>query len=118
LSLAIILAGVAVSRNATRWLRHAAKARSRAARISGKRADGVCRFGLTQQRPVHATAEDLAELPSVEANISGIGAVDRGFDDDRGRSVPERVGPPSTRPRMYSARPAMSNDPCSIPILI
>jgi hypothetical protein len=47
-----------------------------------KRADGVCRFGLTQQDPVHAAAEDLTELPSVEANISGICAVDRGFDDD------------------------------------
>ena len=30
---------------------------------------------------------------------------------------PERAGPPSTRPRMYSARPAMSKEPCSIPIL-
>jgi hypothetical protein len=37
---------------------------------------------LTQQHPVHATAEDLTELPGIEANISGICAVDRGFDDD------------------------------------
>jgi hypothetical protein len=32
---------------------------------------------------VHAAAEDLAELPRVEADISRVGAVDRGLDDDR-----------------------------------
>ena len=51
-----------------------------------KGADGIRRFGLTQQDPVHAAAEDLAELPGVEAHIGSVGAVDRRLDDD-GRST-------------------------------
>jgi hypothetical protein len=52
-----------------------------------KGTDRVRRFGLAQQDPVHAAAEDLAELPGVEADIGGIGAVDRCLDDDGRGSV-------------------------------
>jgi hypothetical protein len=53
-----------------------------------KGAHGLGRLGLAQQHPVHAAAEDLAELPCVEADIGGVGAVDRRLDDDRRRAVP------------------------------
>ena len=36
---------------------------------------------------MHAAPEDLAELPGVEADIGGIGAVDRRLDDDGRRAV-------------------------------
>jgi hypothetical protein len=39
-------------------------------------------LGLTQENAVHAAAEDLAELPGIEADIGGVGAVDRRFDDN------------------------------------
>ena len=58
---------------------------------------------------MHAAAEDLPELPGIEADVLRVGAVDRRLDDHRGVRWPERVGPPSTRPRRYSASPAMSN---------
>ena len=41
------------------------------------------RLGLAQQHAVRAAAEDLAQLPRVEADISRVGAVDRCLDDDR-----------------------------------
>src|SRR5205823_15131490 len=52
-----------------------------------KGADRRCRFRLTQQHAMHAAAEDLAELPGIEADICGVGAVDRRLDDDRRRAV-------------------------------
>jgi hypothetical protein len=52
-----------------------------------ERADGIRRFGLAQQYPVYAAPEDLAELPGVDANICGVGAVDRRLDDDGRRAV-------------------------------
>ncbi len=51
------------------------------------------RFGLAQQHAMHAAPEDLAELPGIETDIGGVGAVDRGLDDDRRRAVP-RTGRP------------------------
>jgi hypothetical protein len=48
-----------------------------------KGANGIRRLRLAEQHPVHATAKDLAELPGIEADIGGVGAIDRRFDDDR-----------------------------------
>lgn len=53
-----------------------------------KGAGGVGGFGLAHQDPVHATAEDLAELPGIEADIGGVGAVHRGLDDDSRGAMP------------------------------
>ena len=44
-------------------------------------------FRLAEQDAVHAAAEDLAELPGIEAHIRLVGAVHRRFDDHRGRAV-------------------------------
>ena len=52
-----------------------------------KGAHRVRRLGLAQQQAVDAAAEDLAKLPGVEADIGGVGAVDRRLDDDRRRAV-------------------------------
>ena len=52
-----------------------------------KGAHGIRQLGLAQQNAVHAAAEDLAELPGVEADIGGVGAVDRRLDDDGRRAV-------------------------------
>src|SRR5580704_5371409 len=46
---------------------------------------------LAQQHAVRATAEDLAELPSVETDVGGVGAVDRRLDDDS-RGAMARAG--------------------------
>jgi hypothetical protein len=46
-----------------------------------KGAQRSSRLGLAQQHAVHDAAEDLAELPRVEADISRVGAVDRGLDE-------------------------------------
>ena len=54
----------------------------------------LSRLGLAHQHAMHAAAEDLAELPGVEADILPIGAVHRGFHDDRRRAVP-RAGRPA-----------------------
>ena len=56
-----------------------------------KGAHRVRRLGLAHQDPVHTAAEDLAELPGVEADIGGVSAVDRRFDDDR-RGTVARAG--------------------------
>ena len=56
-----------------------------------KGAHRVRRLGLAHQDPVHTAAEDLAELPGVEADIGGVGAVDRRLDDDR-RGTVARAG--------------------------
>src|SRR6516162_6864139 len=47
-----------------------------------KGAHGVSRLGLAQQHPMHAESEDLTELPGIEPDIGGVGAVDRRLDDD------------------------------------
>src|SRR5690348_17236303 len=52
-----------------------------------KGADRRCRFRLAEQHAVHAAAEDLAELPCIEADIGSIGAVDRRLDDHRRRAM-------------------------------
>ena len=52
-----------------------------------KGADRRRRFRLAEQQAVHAAAEDLAELPRIEADVCGIGAVDRRLDDDCRRAV-------------------------------
>ncbi len=51
-------------------------------------AHGVGRFGLAHQNPVDAAAENLAELPGIEADIGGVGAVDRRLDDDSRGAMP------------------------------
>ena len=45
------------------------------------------RLSLAEQDAVHATAEQLPELPGIEAHVRLVGAVDRRFHDDRGRPV-------------------------------
>src|SRR5271165_5861351 len=52
-----------------------------------KSAHRRCRFRLAEQHTVHAAAQDLAELPGIEADIGRVGAVDRRLDDDRRRAV-------------------------------
>jgi hypothetical protein len=52
-----------------------------------KGAHHVGRFRLAQQYPMHPAAENLAELPGVEAHIVGVGAIDRRLDNNRGRAM-------------------------------
>ena len=44
-------------------------------------------LGLAQQDAVHATAEDLTELPGIEPHVRLVGAVHRRLDDDRRRAM-------------------------------
>ena len=83
-----------------------------------ERAGGVGVFRLAEQDAVHAAAEDLAELPGVEADVAALMPFTGVSTITVGVRWSERVGPPSARPRMYSARPATSKQPCSIPTLM
>ena len=66
---------------------------------------GVGRFRLAQQYAVHAAAEDLAELPGIEADISGVGSVDRRLDNDCGRAVPRAGRTALDQPRHVFGEP-------------
>ena len=48
---------------------------------------GIGSLRLTQQNAVHATPEDLTELPGIEPHICLVGAVHRRLDDDRRRAM-------------------------------
>ena len=70
-----------------------------------KGAHRVRPLGLAQQHPVHAAAEDLAELPGVEADVGGVGAVDRGLDDNRRGRVPGAGRPGLGQPGHVEGKP-------------
>ncbi len=52
-----------------------------------------------------APPENLAELPGVEADIGGVGAVDRRFDDDRRGAVPGAGRTAFDEPRHVFGKP-------------
>ncbi len=70
-----------------------------------KRSHGLGGFGLAQQDAVHAAAEDLTELPGVEADIVGVGAVDRRLDDDGGCRMPGAGRPALDEPPHVVGKP-------------
>src|SRR6516165_3886096 len=53
-----------------------------------KGANRFGRLGLAEQYPVHAAAKDLAELPGIEADIGGVGAINWRLDNDRRSPMP------------------------------
>ena len=65
----------------------------------------VGQFRLAQQYPMHPAAENLAELPGVEAHIVGVGAIDRRLDNNRGRAMAGSRRTALDQPRHVFAEP-------------
>src|SRR5882724_11105196 len=83
-----------------------------------KGADGVRRLGLAQQDAVHPQPRIWRNCQALKRTLAASVPLTGASTMTVGVRCPERVGPPSTRPRRYSASPAISNAPCSMPMLM